>query len=106
MAMVDMVDSYRALPKKLRLFYRQLAETYNYDFVLKIDDDTYVNIERVLGHLKNDGIPLEQTWYGHMRCDWNRNEVRIILSLPYSLIDRLRLILTLISYLILGWKVG
>ena len=64
--MVDMVDTYanvshiqctvsdaallrhryRALPKKLRLFYRYLAEQVEYDYVLKIDDDTYTNIER------------------------------------------------------------
>lgn len=71
--LVDMVDSYRALPKKLRLFYRYLAEKVNYDYVLKIDDDTYVNLDRVLMHLNNDQVPLEETWYGHMRCDWPRN---------------------------------
>jgi len=72
MVLLDMVDSYRALPKKLRLFYRHLAEKVNYDFVLKIDDDTYANLDRVLMHLTNDKVPLEETWYGHMRCDWPR----------------------------------
>jgi len=73
MVLVDMVDSYRALPQKLRLFYRHLAEKVNYEFVLKIDDDTYVNLDRVLNHLKSDAVPLEETWYGHMRCDWPVN---------------------------------
>ena len=69
---MDMVDSYRKLPLKLRLFYRRLAESYNYDFVMKIDDDTYVNVDRVLKLLQDDKVPLENTWYGHMRCNWER----------------------------------
>ena len=48
MVLIDMVDSYRALPKKLRLFYRHLAIHVNYDYVLKIDDDTWTNIPRAL----------------------------------------------------------
>jgi hypothetical protein len=70
MVFVDMVDSYRALPKKLRLFYRHLAINVNYSYVLKVDDDTWVNIPRVLTALVEDNVPLEDTWYGHMRCDW------------------------------------
>jgi len=32
LVLVDMIDSYRALPQKLRLFYRHLAERVNYDY--------------------------------------------------------------------------
>ena len=32
LVLVDMIDSYRALPQKLRLFYRHLAEHVKYDY--------------------------------------------------------------------------
>lgn len=44
----------------------------NYDFVLKIDDDTWCNIDRVLKQITRDVGSAEATWYGHMRCDWPR----------------------------------
>ena len=47
-AIVPTMDTYRNLPTKLKLFYRSLWKYYRYDYVLKIDDDTYTNIPRIL----------------------------------------------------------
>ena len=29
---------------------------------------------RVLKHLEKDNVPAEATWYGHMRCNWAKEE--------------------------------
>ena len=71
--LVDMVDTYRGLPQKLRLLYRHLRRHHRYDYVLKVDDDTYVNPERALRHIAAAEVPLEGAWFGHMRCDWGVN---------------------------------
>lgn len=68
MFFADVIDVYRHLPAKLRLFYRHLARHVSYDFVLKVDDDTYVRPDRIMKALA--AVPRVRTWWGHLRCNW------------------------------------
>jgi len=73
---VPTIDSYRALPTKLKLFYRELWKNYNYDYVLKVDDDTYVNPSRIIEQLEEESVPLATSWWGKVKCNErvNRDE--------------------------------
>lgn len=44
---VNCFDNYESLPKKVFLFYEYIAKNMSFDYVFKIDDDCYVNIENL-----------------------------------------------------------
>jgi hypothetical protein len=75
--LLDMVDYYRALPKKVKLGYKWALAHSNAQWIVKTDDDSYVvmhNVERtlasmnssrmiVLGHIiYNAGVPRDGKW--------------------------------------------
>ena len=41
-------DLYRNLPKKLLQFYSTAYDSYNYDYIGKTDDDSFVNIYDII----------------------------------------------------------
>lgn len=45
---VDVVESYRSLPKKMLLFHDWLSRLPGYEFVFKTDDDCYVNVTGII----------------------------------------------------------
>lgn len=69
---VDIVDIYRNLFIKLLLFYKWLFKNIYLRFVLKIDDDCFVNMDLVYMFLleldeRNDNIFI---WWGNFRKQW------------------------------------
>jgi GR25 family glycosyltransferase involved in LPS biosynthesis len=44
---LDVPDDYKHLPAKVRAFYRYALEHFEFDWLFKCDDDTYVHIERL-----------------------------------------------------------
>nr|CAD7459129.1 unnamed protein product [Timema tahoe] len=47
MMLVDLVDVYRNLPAKLLHFIKRVYETHNFSYILKTDDDTFVDVLQV-----------------------------------------------------------
>jgi len=65
---VDVVESYRKLPEKMLLFYEWLHDK-NFDFVLKTDDDCFINITGISHFL--EGLNLrEKVWIGNFRMNF------------------------------------
>ncbi|XP_020613376.1 UDP-GalNAc:beta-1,3-N-acetylgalactosaminyltransferase 2-like [Orbicella faveolata] len=46
--MVDVVDVYRNLPKKLLKFYNWTVKNTQFNFTLKTDDDCFVDVEAII----------------------------------------------------------
>lgn len=49
---VDVMDTYRNLPVKLLHFYKWINQNYKFSFLMKTDDDTVVNIDYLIEHLR------------------------------------------------------
>lgn len=41
-------DSYRALPRKSLLFFRHVGRHYNARYIVKVDDDVYLQVPRLM----------------------------------------------------------
>ncbi|KAM5193626.1 UDP-GalNAc:beta-1,3-N-acetylgalactosaminyltransferase 2 [Mantella aurantiaca] len=71
LVVVEAVDTYRNVPRKLLLFCRWLAGTsLDFRFLLKTDDDCFLeldNVRRALGEKEPRG-PL--AWWGNFRLNW------------------------------------
>ncbi|KAK3092392.1 hypothetical protein FSP39_002253 [Pinctada imbricata] len=67
---VDTTDVYRNLVRKLMLFYKWLAEREKVQFVLKTDDDCFLNLEKIVTQLKTSGSDLTHFWWGNFRRQW------------------------------------
>ena len=82
---VDVVDTYANLPKKLLLATRKLRETFNFDVLVKADDDVYLRIDSLFDILKgyglleddnidddnnNNGRNQAKVYFGRFRRDW------------------------------------
>ncbi|XP_050415098.1 UDP-GalNAc:beta-1,3-N-acetylgalactosaminyltransferase 2 [Patella vulgata] len=66
--LVDTMDVYRNLPKKLLACHRWFYDKYEVHFVLKTDDDCFVDIRSILNNLH---VNLShKLWLGHFRNDW------------------------------------
>eukprot|EP00055_Hartaetosiga_balthica_P017985 m.126443 g.126443 ORF g.126443 m.126443 type:complete len:730 (-) comp9434_c1_seq38:1862-4051(-) len=63
------MDTYRGLPKKLVWLYK-----YGYAagarFVMKTDDDTFVNLPSIVQHLSKRKDEMDLWWWGSFRRDW------------------------------------
>ncbi|KAM9329682.1 UDP-GalNAc:beta-1,3-N-acetylgalactosaminyltransferase 2 [Gastrophryne carolinensis] len=70
MVFVDVVDTYRNVPRKLLLFYRWLVDSIDFDFLLKTDDDCFVDLDRVLGALEAGRLRGPDAWWGNFRLNW------------------------------------
>jgi len=44
---VDVEEKYTNLYKKLYLGYKHIYEHYNFEYIIKIDDDTFLNIDLI-----------------------------------------------------------
>lgn len=65
---VEQVDVYRNLPNKLLLAQKELVKRHTYSYVLKSDDDCYLNLKPILKHL--DSIKYKTFWFGKFRSNW------------------------------------
>ncbi|KAF7386546.1 hypothetical protein HZH68_013678 [Vespula germanica] len=58
-------DSYRTLTKKLLYSFKEIYEYYDFDYLLKCDDDTFVLVHKILKELdkwQNKGTKRELYW--------------------------------------------
>ncbi|XP_018429642.1 PREDICTED: UDP-GalNAc:beta-1,3-N-acetylgalactosaminyltransferase 2 isoform X2 [Nanorana parkeri] len=67
---VDVVDTYRNVPRKLLLFYRWLAASVDFDFLLKTDDDCFVDLDNVFRALEARRLKGPNAWWGNFRLNW------------------------------------
>ncbi|XP_033104963.1 UDP-GalNAc:beta-1,3-N-acetylgalactosaminyltransferase 2-like [Anneissia japonica] len=70
---VDVVDVYSNIPTKLLKFYKWVSGSMRFKYVMKVDDDTFVNPAKLLEFLDE---PKQETrsWWGHFRRNWKVNE--------------------------------
>lgn len=67
---VDVVDTYRNVPRKLLLFYHWLVGSVDFDFLLKTDDDCFVDLDNVFRALEAKGLKGPNAWWGNFRLNW------------------------------------
>ncbi|KAG8537771.1 hypothetical protein GDO81_023873 [Engystomops pustulosus] len=70
MVFVDVVDTYRNVPRKLLLFYRWLEDAVTFRFLLKTDDDCFIHLENVLRALEDKRLQGPHVWWGNFRLNW------------------------------------
>ncbi|XP_074662365.1 UDP-GalNAc:beta-1,3-N-acetylgalactosaminyltransferase 2-like [Tubulanus polymorphus] len=67
---VDVVDTYRSLPRKLLEFYKWTLRG-EVPYILKTDDDCYLDVDRILKNLKMLAKKnLRKVWWSRFRYDW------------------------------------
>ncbi|XP_075186216.1 UDP-GalNAc:beta-1,3-N-acetylgalactosaminyltransferase 2 [Anomaloglossus baeobatrachus] len=70
MVFVDVVDTYRNVPRKLLLFYRWLEAAADFLFLLKTDDDCFIHLDNVLRALEDEKVQGPNAWWGNFRLNW------------------------------------
>ncbi|XP_024939443.1 beta-1,3-galactosyltransferase 6 [Cephus cinctus] len=109
-------DSYNTITKKVLYSFKQLTEDYDFDFLLKCDDDSYVVIESLLKELskwQSRGTQKELYWgYFNGRAQVKRHgpwkETNWILCdyyLPYALGGGYVLSSNLVKFISRNWEV-
>lgn len=69
---LDCPDTYLALPQKVWAGIREAFNRWDFDWIFKADDDTWVNPLRVLNYPKsNDYIGRKSGIKGHFDLDWH-----------------------------------
>lgn len=63
---LDVNDTFVALPVKVEAMFNWVATHHPSDYVAKVDDDTYVNLEELLSEI--DPLPRQLLYYGSMRA--------------------------------------
>eukprot|EP00035_Acanthoeca_spectabilis_P014049 m.266135 g.266135 ORF g.266135 m.266135 type:complete len:362 (-) comp16036_c0_seq15:4950-6035(-) len=63
---LDVNDAFVALPAKVEAMFNWVATHHPSDYVAKVDDDTYVNLEQLLSEI--DPLPRQLLYYGSMRA--------------------------------------
>lgn len=68
---VNVVDVYRNLPRKLLKFYSWSVENLQFSFTLKTDDDCFVNVEAIIAALNERKLREKgSVWWSRFRSDW------------------------------------
>ncbi|KAM4772868.1 UDP-GalNAc:beta-1,3-N-acetylgalactosaminyltransferase 2 isoform 2-T2 [Rhinophrynus dorsalis] len=67
---VHVVDTYRNVPSKLLHFYRWAVDFTSFDFLLKTDDDCFIDIENVFKMIDHKKLHGKNTWWGNFRLNW------------------------------------
>lgn len=83
--MVDVVDVYRNLPKKLLKFYNWTVRNTQFNFTLKTDDDCFVDVEAIIRELNDMKLRgKERIWWSRFRTDWPVQRVGKWRELDYT----------------------
>ncbi|XP_053567053.1 UDP-GalNAc:beta-1,3-N-acetylgalactosaminyltransferase 2 [Bombina bombina] len=67
---VHVVDTYRNVPSKLLQFYKWTVEFTSFEFLLKTDDDCYIDMENVFNMIDHKKLKSANTWWGNFRLNW------------------------------------
>jgi len=78
LVILSLVDTYRNLPYKLLRYFNWLEKHRKYDFVMKVDDDCYVDVERLFTKIEQFRSPRTVSiiggksgiWWGRFRYNW------------------------------------
>lgn len=70
MVFVDVVDIYRNVPYKMLQFARWAVSEVKFTYLLKTDDDCFVDVVRVLHRLSEISDPSRRLWLGRFRHSW------------------------------------
>eukprot|EP01006_Ploeotia_vitrea_P026714 TRINITY_DN59674_c0_g1_i1.p1 TRINITY_DN59674_c0_g1~~TRINITY_DN59674_c0_g1_i1.p1 ORF type:complete len:290 (+),score=135.04 TRINITY_DN59674_c0_g1_i1:182-1051(+) len=68
LVLVDHIDVYRTLAHKLAKWYEWAYENLDFDFALKVDDDTWVHVPNLMKDIVT--VSTKMTWWSHFRTDW------------------------------------
>lgn len=68
--LVDVVDVYRNLPKKLLQFHKWIYSDKHVQYVLKTDDDCYLHILQIIESLQTITSIDSKVWWGNFRENW------------------------------------
>uniref|UniRef100_T1IPV0 Uncharacterized protein n=1 Tax=Strigamia maritima TaxID=126957 RepID=T1IPV0_STRMM len=71
--LIDVVDTYRNLPLKLLQFYKIAAKIYKSEFIMKTDDDVFLNVPDILRELEN----LKSTYSVSDKIWWSRFRINL-----------------------------
>ncbi len=66
---VPVMDIYRNIPQKLLESFHSAYDTTKFKYLLKTDDDCYLDVEKILPALPKKNERLGQ-WWGHFRYNW------------------------------------
>uniref|UniRef100_A0A8C5MEK8 Hexosyltransferase n=1 Tax=Leptobrachium leishanense TaxID=445787 RepID=A0A8C5MEK8_9ANUR len=67
---VPVVDTYRNVPSKLLHFYSWTVQFTRFEFLLKTDDDCYIDIENMFKMIDHKNLKTTNTWWGNFRLNW------------------------------------
>ena len=59
---LPMIDSYQTLTSKLLASFVQLSRNVKFEYLLKVDDDSYVQLPMILEELKNSNFDKSLYW--------------------------------------------
>ena len=66
---LDCIEAYENLPQKMSLFYQYCINNLSFDYLLKIDDDSYVDVGQFLAFDKQASDYIGQ-FDGVKKCDF------------------------------------
>jgi beta-1,3-N-acetylgalactosaminyltransferase 2 len=66
---IDVVDIYRNVPNKFLHFARWATEQLKFRYLMKTDDDCFVDVERLLVRINELG-DIRKSWLGRFRHNW------------------------------------
>ncbi|KAM4693200.1 UDP-GalNAc:beta-1,3-N-acetylgalactosaminyltransferase 2 isoform 2-T2 [Discoglossus pictus] len=67
---VHVLDTYRNVPSKLLHFYKWTADYITFEFLLKTDDDCFIDMENVFNMIEQKKLEPANTWWGNFRLNW------------------------------------
>lgn len=73
--LVNTTDVYQYLPSKILAFYEDVIQTFDFDFLLKTDDDSIVDVDTLVKLLQSeysDQVP-NRIWWGRYVCGHSTN---------------------------------
>lgn len=69
--LLDVVDTYRNIPAKMLQFYEWVVQSSNIQYVIKTDDDVYMNLDHIMQNFVIDEYPTSKLWWGQFRFGWS-----------------------------------
>ena len=69
--LVDGIDVYRNIPNKMLQFFHWVIRTSAAKFIIKTDDDCFMNIDNIMATLEDVEISARsRSWWGNFRTSW------------------------------------
>jgi len=83
--LLNLTDVYRNVPVKLLYFFKWVDDQFDFDLLVKTDDDCYLNIPSILKLLGASKLNRNEIWwYGNFRFNWPLDKFGKWAELEYS----------------------